>query len=365
MAVAFRKARRRSMPVSGASLPQGIGRPQAARLQNPERMIVVQIHSGLGNQMFMYAAARALACKHNTDLYLDVDTDCRQGINHGGYVGHSFQLDKFNINASHLNLSALQHHGPTSPGFYCAIKARLREISALRNAVRFLRFKGVDLSAMAQRISGTDKMFFKEERGDWHHKPQFLELPDQTILRGCFFSYKYFDWLRDVIVQEFSLKNSLSAQSKAVEDRILASDSVSLHIRRGDSVTNPEYSSWYEGVVTERYYRNAIAYFQNRLEHPHFFVFSDEIEWAKSNLDIPGKVTYVDHNGPEAGYEDLHLMSRCRHNVTSGFSSFSWWAAYLNRNPGKIVLRTKKMNALEHLNHPEDFFPDDWVVIDS
>ncbi|OGB22613.1 MAG: hypothetical protein A3I66_10945 [Burkholderiales bacterium RIFCSPLOWO2_02_FULL_57_36] len=316
--------------------------------------------------MFMYAAARALAHKNNTDLYLDVDTDCREGVNYGGYVGHSFQLDKFNINAGRFDLSALKNHGPTSTaGLYIAIKSRLREFTVLRNAVRFLRFKGVDLPAMAQRISETDKTFFKEARGDWSHKPQFLELPDQTILRGCFFSYKYFDWLRYIIVQELSLKNSLSPQSQAVEDRILATDSVSLHVRRGDIVTNPEYRSWYEGVVTERYYRNAIAYFQARLERPHFFIFSDEIEWVKSNLDIPGKPTYVDHNGPEAGYEDLHLMSRCRHNVTAGFSSFSWWAAYLNPNPGKIVVRTRKMNAIEHLNHPEDFFPDDWIVIDS
>ena len=315
--------------------------------------------------MFMYAAARALACKRNTELYLDVDTDCREGGNHGAYVGHSFQLDKFNINASHLNLSALKDHRPTAAGFYSAVKSRLREIAILRNAVRFLRFRGLDLTAMAQRISGTEKTLFREARGDWRYKPQFLDLPDQTVLRGCFFSYKYFDWMRDVLMEELSLKNRLSAQSRAIEERILASDSVSLHFRRGDTVTNPEYRSWYEGVVTQRYYCNAIAYFRDRLADPHFFIFSDDMAWVKSNLDIPGKVAHVDHNGPEAGYEDLYLMSRCRHNATTGFSSFSWWAAYLNRNPGKIVLRTKRMNALDHLNHPEDFFPDDWIAIDS
>ncbi len=316
--------------------------------------------------MFMYAAAYALAHMHNTDLCLDVDTDCREGVNFGRHVGHSFQLDKFNISARHLDMSALSSNGSTSPArLYSVVKSRLRDILILRSAVRFLRFKGVDLSAMAQHILSTDKNFFREEHGDWHYKPRFFELPDETVLRGCFFSYKYFEPLRACIMQELSLKTNPSAQSRAVAQQIQASNSVSLHLRRGDVVTNPEYRSWYEGVVTDRYYRNAIAYLKSRLENPHFFIFSDEIDWAKSNFNIHAEATYVDHNGPEAGYEDLYLMSRCRHNVTAGFSSFSWWAAYLNANPEKIVLRTKRMNALDHLNHPEDFFPPDWIAIES
>ena len=329
-------------------------------------MIVVQIHSGLGNQLFMYAAARALARKRNTGLYLDVDTDCRNGVDHGRYVGHSFQLDKFNIVADYPGFSSLGSAGTSSRvGIYSALKARMRNNDILRNAVRLLRYNGIDLSRLLLKLSGNEKRFFREERGDWGYKPHFLDLPDDTILRGCFFSYKYFDWMRDLIREELSLKVELSPQSKAVEERIMATESVSLHVRRGDVVTNPEYRSWYEGVVTENYYRNAIAYFSQHLRNPRFFVFSDDIEWTKSNLDIPGKVVYVDHNDPSRGYEDLHLMSRCKHNMTTGFSSFSWWAAYLNRNPGKIVLRTRRMNSLDHLNHPEDFFPADWIIIDS
>lgn len=327
---------------------------------------MVQIHSGLGNQMFMYAAARALANKHNTALYLDVDTDCKEGVDSGNYVGHSFQLANFNIKADYLNKSALKNNGALSAvGLYSAVKGKLRDIEILRKAVRFVRYKGIDLSAVALKLSGNDKRFFKEEYGDWKYKPQFLDLPDNVILRGTFLSYKYFDWLRDIIENEFSLKSDLSPASKMIEQQILDSKSVSLHIRRGDVVTNPKYRSWYEGVITDRYYRNAIAYFEGKLKQPHFFVFSDEIDWAKSNFVIPGQVTYVDHNGPERAYEDLHLMSKCKHNVTTGFSSFSWWAAYLNKNPEKIVLRTRRMNSLDHLNHPADFFPDSWVMIDS
>ena len=331
-------------------------------------MIVVQIHSGLGNQLFMYAAARALAHKHNTGLYLDVDTDCRNGVDHGQYVGHSFQLDKFNIVADYPGVASASAGGAPAAsrlGLYSALKVRLRENDLIRGTARRLRDNGIDLSRLLLKVSGNEKRFFQEERGDWGYKPHFLDLPDDTILRGCFFSYRYFDAIRDLIRQELTLKVALSAQSRAVEERMASCESVSLHVRRGDVVTNPEYRSWYEGVLTERYYRNAVDYFRERLRDPHFFVFSDEIEWVKANLALPGNVTYVDHNGPATGYEDLHLMSRCRHNITAGFSSFSWWGAYLNRNPGKIVLRTRRMNALDRLNHAQDFFPPDWVVIDS
>lgn len=329
-------------------------------------MIVVQIHSGLGNQLFMYAAARALAHKHNTSLYLDVDTDCRNGVDHGQYVGHSFQLDKFNIAAHYPGLPGQgEKVGASGLGLYSALKVRLRENDLLRSAARRLRDNGIDPARLLLKLSGNEKRFFREERGDWGYKPHFMDLPDDTILRGCFFSYKYFDPIRALILQELSLKVPLSAQSKAVEERILATESVSLHVRRGDVVTNPEYRSWYEGVVTENYYRNATYWMRERLADPCFFVFSDDMAWVKDNLRLPGKVVYVDHNGPDAGYEDLHLMSRCRHNITTGFSSFSWWGAYLNRNPDKIVLRTRRMNALDHLNHPEHFFPSDWVIVDS
>lgn len=329
-------------------------------------MIVVQIHSGLGNQLFMYAAARALAQRRNTSLYLDVDTDCREGRNFGEHIGHSFQLDKFQIRAGYLGMPNLKNAESASPvGFYSAVKTQLRDVKILRNAVRRLRHKGIDISKMAMTLSGTNRRLFTEARGDWGYKPHFLDLPDETILRGCFFSFRYFDWLRNDLMAELSLQEGLSLRSKEIEEEILAGETVSLHVRRGDVVTNPEYRSWYEGVVTERYYRNAIAYFMERLDRPHFFVFSDDMAWTKDNLRIPGKVTYVDHNGPEKGYEDLHLMSRCKHNVIAGFSSFSWWAAYLNPNPQKTVIRTERMNGLDALNHPEDFFLPDWVVVPS
>ncbi|HYD95991.1 MAG TPA: alpha-1,2-fucosyltransferase [Noviherbaspirillum sp.] len=329
-------------------------------------MIVLQIHSGLGNQLFMYAAARALSEKRRADLYLDVDTDCMLGVNHGQGVGHSFQLDRFRIKARLLDRApVLSGAALSSAGAISTIKARLRKVAVLRKAVRLLRENGIDLVNAATEAVVNDTRLYREKYGDWGYKPEFFELEDNTILRGCFFSFRYFDWMEEDIRRELSLKAPLSPQSAILERRIDATNSVSIHFRRGDVITNPEYRSWYEGVVTESYYRNAIEYIRARLDNPHFYIFSDDIDWVRHHFGINGEVTYVDHNGPERGYEDLHLMSRCRHNVTAGFSSFSWWAAYLNRNPGKIVVRTRRMNALPHLDHPHDFFPAGWIAVDS
>lgn len=93
------------------------------------------------------------------------------------------------------------------------------------------------------------------------------------------------------------------------------------------------------------------------------FSFSDDIGSAKRCLGIPGKVSYVGRR--QADYVDLCLMSRCKHNVTTDFSSFSWWAAYLNPNPEKSVLRLQHASALNQMNRVEDFYPKDWVVVPS
>ncbi|NEX63516.1 alpha-1,2-fucosyltransferase [Noviherbaspirillum galbum] len=328
-------------------------------------MIVVQIHSGLGNQLFMYAAARALADKLGTGLYLDVDNDCRNGVNNGSYVGHSFQLDRFNIRADYPGQVEGEAKTNSTIGFYSAVKSRLKENDFVRQTARLFRRYGVDPAQLLMKASGQERRFFKEARGDWGYKPDLMSLPDDSILRGCFFSFRYFDHLRAQLLEDLMLKEPLSAASQAMESRMRSAESVSIHVRRGDIVTDPEYRSWYEGILTEDYYRNAVYYFRERLKDPEFFVFSDDIDWVKSALKLPGRLTYVDHNDAAHGYEDLVLMSRCKHNVTAGFSSFSWWGAYLNRHPEKVVVRTRRMNALDHMNHPDDFFLPDWVIVDS
>lgn len=326
-------------------------------------MIVLEIDSGLGNQMFKYAAARALTYKHNTELFLNVDVACMEGYG----IGQTFQLHQFNISAGYATRSIMRQFDAEKPlrAYYSMVRSRLRDYKMVRIFTKILRRNGLNISKVAPVGSRNQKKIFHEVDEDWQYKPEFLNLSDNILLKGYFPSYKYFDHMREIILEEFSLKDSLSTKSQEIETEIVNSNSVSLHFRRGDVVTNSNYRSWYEGVITDGYYNNAIKYFSESVEKPHFFIFSNEIEWVKQNFKIPGNVTYVDHNKPEAGYEDLYLMSKCKHNVTTGCSSFSWWAAYLNRNPNKIVLRARRMNYHEHLNHTADFYLPDWIVIES
>jgi hypothetical protein len=326
-------------------------------------LIVLEIDSGLGNQMFKYAAAMALAHKHNTDLYLNVDIACIEGYG----IGQTFQLDKFDITAGYANRSIMRQFDTikSSSAYYAVVRASLRSLKLVRFVAKTLRKSGLNVSKIVPIGVKNPEKIFREIDEDWRYKPQFLELPDNILLSGYYPSYKYFDHIREIIIQEFSLKVNLSINSKAIETEIVNSNSISIHFRRGDVIINPHYKSWYEGVITDNYYNNAIKYFCENVENPHFFIFSNEIEWVKQNFQIPGIVTYVDHNTPETGYEDMYLMSRCKHNVTTGSSSFSWWAAYLNANPNKIVLRARRMNCHDHLNNPEDFYLPDWIIIES
>lgn len=326
-------------------------------------MIVLEMDSGLGNQMFKYAAARALAHKHKTDLYLNVDVACAEGYG----IGQTYQLDKFNISATHATREELKQFDAESwlYAYYVWARSALRELRIVRALAKLLKSNGVNVSKMAPVGTKNKKKMFHEVDEDWAFKPQFLELPDNILLKGYFPSYKYFENIKEIILKEFTLRDELSKESKAVESQIMSSNSISIHFRRGDVVSNLTYKSWYEGVVTDNYYNNAIKYFREQVESPHFFVFSNEIEWVKQNFKFPGQVTFVDHNKPETGYEDLYLMSKCKHNVTTGCSSFSWWGAYLNTNPNKIVLRAKNMNYHPHLNHTEDFYLPDWIVVES
>lgn len=140
--------------------------------------------------------------------------------------------------------------------------------------------------------------------------------------------------------------------------------SVSLHVRRGDSVSNPKYNKISGNVCTEEYYRKAVAYLIEREADLSFYIFSDDIAWVKEQFDFLQGVNtvFVDHNHGKNSYIDMWLMSECSHNIVAN-STFSWWGAWLNKSPNKLVLapnRWFKNNARLEDNH---IVPDSWVKI--
>jgi len=202
--------------------------------------------------------------------------------------------------------------------------------------------------------------FFElKERG---HHFQNLESPGshKTIyLSGYWQSEKYFDDVSGIIREEFQLKNEPAGLNLELVRAMRGSQAVSLHVRRGDYVSNPIAAS-YHGVCSLEYYRTAIKLIEEKVANPKFYVFSDDIPWCKENLRFPQPATYVDHNSDEP-FEDLRLMSFCKHFIIAN-SSFSWWGAWLSRNQEKIVLAPKKW-FLTREKDDRDQVPANWIRI--
>jgi len=151
----------------------------------------------------------------------------------------------------------------------------------------------------------------------------------------------------------------MSPLTRNVFDEIGKTNSISIHIRRADYLdknTNEKH-----GCCSMDYYRQAINYMSKMVEKPTFFIFSDDIEFSKHALKSPFQVRFVDHNGPEKNYEDLILMSNCSHNIIAN-STFSWWAAWLNRNPDKIVIAPSRWFTDSRLNS-NNIIPDKWLKL--
>ncbi|MBT9150861.1 MAG: O-antigen biosynthesis glycosyltransferase WbnK [candidate division WS2 bacterium] len=135
---------------------------------------------------------------------------------------------------------------------------------------------------------------------------------------------------------------------------------MSLHIRRGDYVFNL-HTNQFHGTCDLDYYFRCVEYLTTKVKNPHFFIFSDEPEWARNNLKLSYPTTLVDHNEADKNYEDLRLMSQCKYHIIAN-STFSWWGAWLSQNPEKIVFAPKRWLKSDDYN-PKDLMPDKWIKV--
>jgi len=181
--------------------------------------------------------------------------------------------------------------------------------------------------------------------------------PDYYYYNGYFQNESYFKNEREAILKCFSSKNPLDEKNQLVLNKITETNSVSLHVRRGDYVTL-ESASKFHGVCPLEYYEKAIAHIAKRVDNPHFFLFSDDIDWVIKNMKIEHPFTIVDFNQGK-GWLDLELMKHCKHNIIAN-SSFSWWGAWLNENTQKIVIAPKKWNTQ---NKKCEIIPNEWIKL--
>jgi hypothetical protein len=191
-----------------------------------------------------------------------------------------------------------------------------------------------------------------------HFDQSILNLPNRAYLIGYWQSNKYFHDVENILRREFMVEAPLAGKNLEIANQIRNTNSISIHVRRGDYVSNPATTEFH-GICGIEYYRLCIAELVKKVAYPHFFVFSDDHNWTHENLKIDFPVTYVDHNDSGAGYEDMRLMSLCRHNIIAN-SSFSWWGAWLNPNPSKLVYAPCRWFNRSDID-TKDLVPAEWI----
>jgi hypothetical protein len=292
-------------------------------------MIYVRLTGGLGNQMFQYAAGRELAQRHQTELVLDV--------------------------SAYEN----QPEGET-PRHY--------ELGIFKHSARLADGAQVKLAAKAARASRLDKLLGRKpgitvvRESGFPFEPAVLKAPDNSYLIGYWQSEKYFPSVRAELLEDFTLKHEPDAANAKTAAEIAAVTAVSLHVRRGDYVTNANAAKFH-GMTSLEYYREAIKQMAGQVKEPHFFVFSDDPGWCRENLKFDLPMTFVTNNSGDKGYEDMRLMSQCRHHIIAN-SSFSWWGAWLNPRADKIVLAPGRWFNDSTVD-TRDIYAQGWVKIGS
>lgn len=294
-------------------------------------MIVTRLKGGLGNQLFQYAAGRRLAQVHGAELFLDIS-----GLAESVRIERNFELHPFNIVARIADSEVLSR------------------IPASRQRGMWARFADMVLGKMPS----SSLRVVKEKH--FHFDPDILKLHGDIYLAGHWQSERYFTDVADLIRREFTVAVPPDGKNLEMLNMIAACEAVSLHVRRGDYVTDPEVLAMH-GTCSVGYYEKAVSYIAKRVEHPVFFIFSDEPEWVRKSIKLDHPMHIVEHNGAERGYEDMRLMSLCRHHIIAN-SSFSWWGAWLNARQDKIVIAPKRWFNDYHAD-TSDLCPDSWVLL--
>ncbi len=286
-------------------------------------MIIVKLKGGLGNQLFQYACAKHLAEQNNDVLKLDLGW-YRGGVAVGD-TARTYGLDKFAISAQGASEDEIRSVG----GRPSALKRLIKKVVGKLRPINSYLF---DQSVLGQK--------------------------ENVHLEGFFQSERYFKEIESIIRNEFQLKGEMGDAARVVLQDIEQTNAVAIHVRRGDYVNNKNANAFH-GVCSQEYYHQAIELIAKRIDSPKYFVFSDDIEWVKDHIEIPNAV-FVSQKDI-ADYEELILMSKCKHNIIAN-SSFSWWGAWLNANPNKIVIAPKQWVSDARVN-TADAVPESWIRI--
>ena len=261
-------------------------------------MIIARVEGGIGNQLFIYAAARSLALRTGAQLKLDI---WNAGYQDGNRYASRFQLDEFNIAGTLADKLEMAPYIRHSRAFYWRRKLNRCLPYALRGIV--------------------------EERSLFEPRLLTFQPRRKVYLVGYWQREEYFTQHARVIRRELTFRCRPSKQSLEVAQRMRQGESAFVHVRRID----------YQHRLSAEYYTSALRILFERVQRPTLFIFGDDLEWAKRELSLRADTEFVEHNGDSRNYEDLWLMTQCRHAVVAN-SSFSWWGAWLNEAPDRTIV---------------------------
>ncbi|MGB8815782.1 MAG: alpha-1,2-fucosyltransferase [Minisyncoccia bacterium] len=288
-------------------------------------MLIVKIKAGLGNQMFQYAFGRALSLERKEPLFLDTFYYKNQPERD---AKREYILDKFNIEANYASEEMYKKYNSKLEVFFRKLYRRIKKVE------------------------------------EYTYYPSFMK-SKASYFEGYWANQKYFLKYENIIRKELSLKNPFGDSAKKID--IQMSDClskgeipVSIHIRRGDFVSNP-HSAAYNGLLGIPHYEKAVELLMSKyFKNISVFIFSDDIAWVKENLKLPCPMYFVS-NSDIKDYEEIILMSECKHHVLAN-STFSWWGAWLNPNHDKIVIVPKQWIA-KKTTEEIDLIPKEWITI--
>jgi Glycosyl transferase family 11. len=294
-------------------------------------MKFVALTGGLGNQMFIYAFCEGLRAKgYKSALFIQHRTN-QKAYGHQGY-----ELEKL------FDVKPYQGLISIMAGKLVICYSHLLRFFPVRWRVTLFKLIGIHV------VSVSENFIYYPEPFSFAHKNE--------LFKGTWQSQMYFEDAIPAVRKAFVFKEDLlSLNSRNVAGQMNKEQSVSIHIRRGDYLSE-QYANGFAGVCSPEYYEDAINYIKKNVDSPYFYVFTDDKEWVSKNFKLEN-ATYINHNTGKDSWQDMYLMSQCKHNIIAN-SSFSWWGAWLNDNSEKIVIAPKKWWRLfEH----DDVVPAEWL----
>ncbi|MEH6307019.1 alpha-1,2-fucosyltransferase [Olivibacter sp. CPCC 100613] len=289
-------------------------------------MKIVRFLGGLGNQMFQYAFYKALEKQFDT-----VKADIREFKTYKLHNG--FELENvFDIRlrrASALEVNLLDHRN------------RQWKYRKLR---RLLLLKGE----------------YYEEQTLFSYNASLFDDSSSKIYWGYWQNHLYVERVADQLRKDFTFSDLKPSKNFDLLNELEQSEqSVAIHIRRGDYLKDP----YLGGLVNLDYFEKAISLIRGQVEKPIFYIFSDDILWCKENLPLnDNEANFIDWNKGAESYLDMQLMSNCKHAIISN-SSFSWWAAWLNTNPDRLIVVPKVWYRLPEKSDFRQMHPSSWVLL--